>query len=306
MSLLREIQSECAAKDASVTRLLRQCLILAARLDNQSLREWAELELNGYPDGASLPGYRVFGVRSRGNFLDRFIGSGTLDIPVSVLPEDLRKQYAEARLCQPISQYEDLVRRSEGDKEGMLRLPWPIGLAVKYGSRISPMQCVEAWKELPVAALVGMIETVKTRILTLSLDLERADPRAGEVPSTSLNVSSERVAQIVVTNIYGGQVGNVAAGSPGATQANQVQVVQGDMASLLQHLRGLGFDDASLQELPAAVDADTKEGAQGLGNRTKEWLSKAAARAGGFAKDLSKEMLTSLAAKAILAFLGLE
>lgn len=306
MSLLREIQSECAAKDASVTRLLRQCLILAARLDNQSLREWAERELNGYPDEASLPNYRVFGVRSRGYFLDRIIGNGTLDIPVSVLPEDLRKQFAEARLDQPISQYEDLVRRSEGDKEGMLRMPWPIGLAVKYGSTISPMQCVEAWRELPVAALVGMIETVKTRILTLSLDLERADPRAGEVPSTSLSVTSERVAQIVVTNIYGGQVGNLAAGSPGAAQTTQVQVVKGDMDSLLRQLRGLGFDETSLQQLPEVIDADAKQGEQGLGTRTNEWLSKAVARVGGFARDVSKEMLTSLAAKAILAFLGIE
>jgi hypothetical protein len=306
MSLLREIQSECVAKDASISRLLRQCLVLAARLDNRSLREWAESELNGYAEGSSLPSYRVFAVRSRGYFVDRHIGSGTLDIPVTVLPEDLRKEYAEARLDQPIGQYEDLVRRSEGDKEGLLRLPWPIGLAVKYGSKISSMQCVEAWRELPVAAVVGMIDTVKTRILTLSLDLERADSRAGEVSSTSLNVTSERVAQIIVTNIYGGQVGNIATASPATTQTYKVQVVKGDLGSLLEHLRRLGFDEASLKELPAVIDADAKEGTQGLGSRTKAWLSKAATRIGSFATDVSKETLTSLATKAILAFLGLE
>jgi hypothetical protein len=228
-----------------------------------------------------------------------------LDIPVTVLPDELRSRFSEARLDQPISQYEDLVVNSKDDG-APLRLPWPQPLAVKYGSKISPMQCIEAWCELPVTALVGMIDTVKTRILTLSLDLEKADARAGDVRSTSLSVSSDRVAQIVVTNIYGGQVSNLAAASPGAIQGIQVQVAKGDLGSLVEHLRRLGFDDASLQELPAVIDADAKSGTQELGSRTKEWLGKAASRVGGFAKDISKETLTSLAAKAILAFLGLE
>ena len=68
MTLLRDIQQDAIGEDTSVSVLLRQCLVLSARLQHDQLREWAQLELNGYPGDASLPPYRAdrLGQRSKG------------------------------------------------------------------------------------------------------------------------------------------------------------------------------------------------------------------------------------------------
>ena len=104
MSLLASIQDECVSNGAIVSRLLRLCLQLAAQLKHAPLKEWVLHELNGYPDGAGLPDDRKFRTRSRRFFTDRLIGQATLDIPINVLPKELREKFSEARLDQPISQ----------------------------------------------------------------------------------------------------------------------------------------------------------------------------------------------------------
>ena len=58
MTLLREIQDNAVGKDASAEVLLRQCLVLASRLQHDELRVWATQELRGYPPQTERPPYR--------------------------------------------------------------------------------------------------------------------------------------------------------------------------------------------------------------------------------------------------------
>ena len=138
MSLLAEIQNECTSKDGSVSRLLRLCLQLAARLKHAPLKEWALHELNGYPDASSAPDYRVFQTRSRGFFADQY-RQVTLDIPARILDEPIRTRFSEARLDQPISQYEELL---SGDSNSSFQISWPQDLALYYGPKVSGIQCL--------------------------------------------------------------------------------------------------------------------------------------------------------------------
>ena len=114
MSLLADIQNECLAKDGSVSRLLRLCLQLAARLNHKPLKSWVLHELNGYPDVASIPDYRVHHTRSLGFFADQFT-QVTLQISSNLLPEPLKTRFNAARMNQPISQYEELLQGSSTD-----------------------------------------------------------------------------------------------------------------------------------------------------------------------------------------------
>jgi AbiTii len=49
MSLLDEIVDLSVKDDEKVSVLLRKCLVLAAKIKNDKLKEWAQHELNGYP-----------------------------------------------------------------------------------------------------------------------------------------------------------------------------------------------------------------------------------------------------------------
>lgn len=74
-----------------------------------------EFELGGYPAGVELPTYRMAATVSSGKFVGPF-GSqvDNPQIPVEVLAEYLRESYRVARLGQPVSAYENLVRGGQG------------------------------------------------------------------------------------------------------------------------------------------------------------------------------------------------
>jgi AbiTii len=55
MALLQDIQNAIIDSDRPLAGVLRMAMVLAARLDNPMLQEWAERELNGYPEDAPLP-----------------------------------------------------------------------------------------------------------------------------------------------------------------------------------------------------------------------------------------------------------
>ena len=66
MKLLDEIVELTAGDDVRLVTLLRKCLIVAARLKNESLRQWVTAELNGYADHLTMPDYRVTGITAKG------------------------------------------------------------------------------------------------------------------------------------------------------------------------------------------------------------------------------------------------
>ena len=129
MSLLRDIQDAAISSNAPVSDLLRRCKVLAARLGSSEFGEWVEHELNGYPDSASLPDYRVSEVHSLGHFSGPFKSSlRNAAIPPSNVPKEFRGRVKWMRNRQPISALEDLLSKRE---EGSFEAPWPPDL-VKY------------------------------------------------------------------------------------------------------------------------------------------------------------------------------
>jgi hypothetical protein len=301
MSLLADIQAECTAEQASVSRLLRLCLQLASRLKHDPLKTWALSELNGYPEDADLPPYRVVKTRSRGYFADRFVGQATLDIPMSILPEPLRSRFSVARLDQPISQYEELL-----SGEGSFQSPWPQELALHYGKKVSQLQCIRMWQELPRSAVASLIDTVKTRVLSMVLDIEAENPEAGEIQRPgAIPIPEGKVAQIFNTNIYGGTVQNLAAGSTDVVQTATINVTPGDLGTLLKFVADQGVDAAHTQELAGAIAADTTAGAKGIGPRVAEWLRLLPSKAGTAVAKIGSGALIALITKGILMYFGL-
>ena len=301
MSLLQDIAIECTANQASVARILRLCLRLAAGLKNDQLKTWATNELNGYPEGSILPSYRVFAVRSQGNFVASFGRQCVLEIPLHVLPESLQPHYGEARLNQPIMQYESLLRDMKPG--GALGAPWPLMLAAKFGAEHLPdFNCIGAWQELSAPAMHGMIDTVKTRVLQMALEIKASDPTAGEVQSSSVPLSESVVNNIVNNTIIGSQIQNVSVGSRGVSQSGEA-VVSGDAKSLEAYLHHLGVDVAGVAELNAAIDGDKSTGRKGIGPSVTKWLADfgtSATKAGG---DMAGKAIVGQLKDAILAYL---
>lgn len=304
MSLIHDIQAASIAQNADIPTLLRMCKLLAARISHQELAEWVDRELNGYPSIKDLPDYRVVRVDSYGSFIGSFSRAGKLQIPVSVLPDEIQEQYRNAYMGSSISAYTALL---SGEKSGSVQEPWPVALAVHHASKLTPdMQCVSAWKEIPIGAIVRLMDSVKTRVLGFAIDLEREAPDAGELPIGSQPpLSAEKMTQIFNTNISG-NVGNVANASSTFSQSATITVEPGNWPSLQARLLELGLTSVDTEGLKLDLERALATGNPEEKTKTAStWIGRLAGKAATGAAGVGIEVAATGIAKAIAAYFGL-
>ncbi|UVM06390.1 hypothetical protein [Pseudomonas laurylsulfatiphila] len=302
MSLIQDIQAAAISQTTDVPTLLRMCKLLAARISHPQLNEWADRELNGYPDIESLPHYRVTRVDSYGTFHGGFRQADRLQIPVTVLPEKLREQFQHAYMISSISSYAALLI---GNTTGRVQEPWPLGLAVHHASTVTTdMQCVAAWKEIPIGAVVRLLDSVKTKILDYVIDLDREAPNAGDTPiGSQAPLSTEKMTQIF-NNTINGNVGNISNSGENFTQNASIQF--GNWDSLTKQLTSLGLNPADfplmqgdLDEARVGMDESEKQA------RASTWISYLTNKAIEGASGVGVETVAAAISMAITAYMGL-
>src|ERR1022692_921276 len=171
MTLLREIQQAAVDPNVDITTVLRKARILAARLKNAEFEEWVERELNGYPDKAGLPAYRILGIESRAHLIIGWQQLTRATVMPSRIPEQFRHWATTAHLSRSITEYASLVSSCEGNNNTTLQSPWPQDLAVRYGGGgYNEAQCLRAWQEIGKDSLVALIETSGTGYWDLSCE----------------------------------------------------------------------------------------------------------------------------------------
>ena len=256
MSLLRDIQDAAIDSNVELVVLLRQCKVLAARLGNPEFKKWVESELNGYNANNAnkdLPEYRIFKVNSKGHFSGPLqSGLRNADIPLSCIDKQFHKNLTHSYMNQPIAEMESLVKNASG---GTLREPWNPDLVAYVGQDIyQGMNCMQAWKVIPVNGVVAAMDAVRTRILSFVLEIEAESPDAGEAPVNSSPVPQEKVHQIFNTYITG-SVQNVATGSSNVNQKAIENRANEDLfRELLDSLHKTEADRSIVSELTNTVE----------------------------------------------------
>jgi hypothetical protein len=301
MSLLREIQDAAVSDEVPITTLLRKAKVLAARIGSGELSRWVDLELNGYPDRAELPNYRIANVRALGTFAGPF-GSGAKNAPIppSCIPEQFREWAETAFLVLPISGYEELLKKKDA---GSFQAPWPPDLIAHVSGDIyHNMNMVTAYSEIPRAAVVAVVDGVRNRLLGFALELENIAPSAGESLEAVRDVSRERVSQVFYNHIYG-NVGTFASGSNFTVNVDS-QVTAGDLTQLKRQLEALGIDPVDVDELESAIEADGKP-VSGYGQKVAGWLGKMIGKAASGIGKISVNTASAVLPKLLSSYYGL-
>lgn len=259
MSLLRDIQDSAVDSQVQLTSLLRKCKILSVRLGSAEFEKWIDNELNGYSLEDTVPEYRVLQVNSKGHFSGPFRSIRYADIPLSRIPEELHEILHTSFLTQSIASLESLV---ENATNGSAMEPWGPDLVAYVGRNIyKDMNCVQAWRVIPINSIVAAIDSVRTRILNFVLEIEAEIPNAGETPINSVSIPKERVTQIFNTYITG-NVGNVATGSTNIKQKTRMSEQKEEIfADMLDVLSKMDADPDAISQLSDTVEEmrDAKE-----------------------------------------------
>jgi hypothetical protein len=300
LTLLSEIQAAAASDSATLSSILRKCQILAVRLKYEPFKEWVARESNGYPAGVELPEYRVMrGVPSKADFIGMAQQISNYPVPPNIVPDTkLQRLMAMMTLRESVAEYEALVEESKGHPGAGIKSPWPPGMAQKL-LRMEGMQCIEAWQELPITSIAGMLSQIRNRLLAFTLEIEEADPDLGE--RSANDQERERVAATYQTVILGGTQTIV----HGGTVEQHITVEQGDLAGLILALKDLGVPQADISSLTHAIEADRSEG-KTYGNRAQSWIASAGKKVASGAWQLTVASAPQLIVAAVKQYAGLQ
>lgn len=295
MSLLDDIQ-EGATGTGALSPVLRKALILAARLDHEPLRQWVQWELEGYPTIEALPGYRRLGrARVLGDFSGPF-GSGmkNAEIPPACIDEASRDALFEIYAASGVATYEHLLASGKGS----FQEPWPGDALVRFADRIYEMQTLmAARKVIPAGALLGVLDSIRVKLLAFALEIERLDPAFSEGSQPQPAIEPDVVSQVFNVTITGGN-NQVLAGDHG----RQVVDLGPRWITARAELEPLLPADA-IQELEESLRADRSAGTLGsVGATTESWLDRL--RSGAW--QVSEGTSAGVIAAIVLKFIGVE
>lgn len=258
MSLLREIQQAATDPSFDLPSLLRKCKILANRLGSPEFKQWVNFELNGYPDLGNLPDYRVFDVEVRGYFTGSFHRVlNNANVPPSCIPKELREVLFTCRMNTPVAALVSLTENSDGTAQE----PWNADITAYVGRQIiQDMNCLQAWKVIPVNLLASILDVIRTKILDFALEIEAENPEAGEAQPNTQPIPQEKIQQVFNTYITGNG-NNIATASHHVSQeSNNTDTHAEVFSQLLDALRSIGDESvtetitATVEEMRAAKD----------------------------------------------------
>jgi hypothetical protein len=301
MKLVDEIIELSTENKEPVSVLLRKCLVLAYQLNNEKLKTWADKELDGYQQGEDVPPYRIAHTISKGTFLG---GGGAIlrDQPLNpqVMDSEHRHFATTLNLNGPIASYEIGLDDKAANNAIM---PWPPAITARYQMKFMQggWALNRAWQEIPASLMVGLVATVRNRILRFALELRN---ELGSVNDNLADLPPATVDRTVNNYIYGAH--NVFAGSAqNVSQIGNIVIGENDIEGLKTALKTLGFASADIAELEQAISEDAAGGKPGLGERTIDWLKRLGNTLSKEGVKVGIEVVKAAATKCVLQYFGL-
>jgi len=304
MSLSHAIIAACADDTTPLATILRKCVIFATQLKSDDLKNWALHELEGYEPDDEVPSYRRLGITAKGLFLGGW-GAQINDqpLPAVVLEEQHRHWATTTEARQGVAALEALVAK---DPTGSARVNWPADMVVYYQSKFFQGYALNrAWQEIPIPAIVEIVDTIRTRVLKFMLELQ---DELGDIDALVSSHKIEQIAPIVQnafhTTVYGGTA--IVASETGEVDARtQTTVIEGDFNALVEALRSRGLGDEEIRQLESAIEEDRSASRLRNKRNVMRWImmasKKVASATGGAAIDVAKASLTNI----ISSYLGL-
>jgi hypothetical protein len=299
LSLLRDLESEATDTQVSVHTLLMKARILAARLGYEPFTRWVVQELNGYSDTDDLPEYRRgFRRLLRGTFFNGYWKYENQEVPLAALPETFRDGTLEQLdMRWPISAIEEFA------KEDVIQFPAPAGME-QLVKLYDNLPCVQLWTEVSRHAFRRVIDAVRERLLEFSLEIEKANPAAGDGKVGDRPVDPARLQQIHQTVILGG--GNIIGSAGRDIVQTNVTMRPGDVAAMTAELQRLGLADSEIEALKKAIKQDEPERAKGkLGSRVLAFLGEMTGKAATGAWQIGAQAGAQVLANILLQYYGI-
>jgi hypothetical protein len=231
-------------------------------------------ESEGYPDGVDVPDYRKIGVSYKGTFSGPF-GSGIQNAPIPpyLIEKFAGPNWTSFEMRPSVAAVDELVASGK-DSGGSLRIDASNLILLLQGKVYEGYACNSVSGTMSAAALTEIQNAVRTKILELTIQIEKSIPAAAEIgvgpPATAAVKDPETVTQIT-HQIINGNVTSISNVGDGAQFSFNIS--KGDADAFVKALVKAGIAKPDAQEF-AKIVASEKGGSktEPFGASAKAWI----------------------------------
>jgi len=206
MALLSDIQQDIL-ENKPLAPILLKLRFLASRLGSDILEDWVRFELDGYADETEVPSYRKLGVQYTASFLGS-LGREMRNAPIPpyAIEKFAGEQWLTAVEKQSVAAIESLLAKTADG--GGLQIDASNLILLLQGNMYPGMNCVSVTGKISIASVVGLLGSVRSRVLELTIQLEKSAPIAATITlgKTVENPTAEGAGNVTtITNqvVYG-------------------------------------------------------------------------------------------------------
>ncbi len=295
MKLIAELRNDILSAEIGLAVALRKAKVLASILRDEDFKQWVNYELNGYPDDAELPKYRMTTAQTFGTFTGAFgAGANNVAVPIHMMSSEFKEQFGKDVFPMGVKQLESML---EGDGKVLIRR-WP-GEAVALwnieNKDSGGFALVGARSDIPKSTIEGILDTTRNRLLDFILELTEINPEIMESESAITSIPSDTVQNIFNLTVHGNN--NVVAGGTSVHQEVTQSISSYDQDALINFFRTQGIPEDDLTELDHAIQEDGEVEKGNYGKNVQAWIGKMTVKAAQgvwkVALDTAPKILTS-------------
>ncbi|WFU28355.1 hypothetical protein QA649_19695 [Bradyrhizobium sp. CB1717] len=263
MPLLSDIQQDIL-ENRPLAPILLKLRFLASRLGSDVLEDWVRFELDGYADETEVPPYRILTVHYTASFIGAF-GSQMKNAPVPayVIQECAGAHWLTISERQSVPAIENLLSRVD-ESGGQLHIDASNLILLLQGKMYPGMNCVSVHGKISSPSVVALLAAVRSRILELTIQLEKSAPIAATITSGKAadNQASEGASNVTnITNqiVYGNLTSVSNSGHTSVVDSStnkQIDFSENKLISEVhQALADSGVDGDELKKMQDALSA---------------------------------------------------
>jgi hypothetical protein len=271
LSLLYEIQESVVKEGSNLGSVLLKLRLLASRLGSDLLEEWVKHESEGYPNVIDVPAYRIVGA-----------------------------------IRESIAVVDDLVK-SSSDGDRALGIDASDLILLLQDKIYKGYACNDILASISRTGLADIQQSVRSRILELTLELEKNIPVASQVTfgaPDKKRADVDQVQNITQQIIYG----NVTTAVSGGSGSNiDVTIGAKDTESLKKHLVQSGISEDDVNELSTIMESEEPESIEEpFGDSAKNWIAANIGKAANGSWKIGINLATKVLSEAALKYYDLK
>ncbi|MEN2436783.1 hypothetical protein AAH994_15300 [Weeksellaceae bacterium A-14] len=278
MELVSQIINELVnTKDYSLDSALLKTKVLASRIQNKELLDWANSELVGYESSDVLPEYRK-NIQNglSGDYINGNMHYKNSQIPTVGLGEEMENTLRYTNFTNSITELETLCSKEKtsyfhspvrAEIVGMISINWE-----KMGNPY--LNVLNVNRVIPKNAIEGILSSVRNKLLDFMLKIDEEYGNLTEIKD--LREKNKEISKIVNNTIINNNGdGNVLNTGDKNSIENKPKIKKNNLDEFAQNLRDNNVSEEDISEITEIIQQEKPNFEERrFGDKVNSWIAK--------------------------------